>query len=50
MLKFLKYTMKQQKDTVCDICEKQSAVLFWDVRYNGYRGACSSCEGNWPES
>jgi len=42
--------MKQQNYTVCDICEKQSAILFWDVRYKWHRGTCSLCEGNWPES
>ena len=33
MLKILKCTMKQQNYTVCDICEKESATLFWDVLY-----------------
>ena len=41
--------MKQQI-IICESCEKQSAVLFWDIRYNGYRGMCMVCKGNWPES
>jgi len=41
--------MKTQTIT-CNSCGKDSARLFWDQRYNGYRGMCMLCEGNWPES
>ena len=40
----------EQNTMMCNSCEKYSAVLFWDDRYNGYRGKCVSCKGNWPES
>ncbi len=35
---------------VCGVCEKRSATLRWDENYVGYRGRCSLCEYDWPES
>ncbi len=34
----------------CGVCEKRSAILRWDENYVGYRGLCSLCENEWPES
>ncbi len=34
----------------CGVCEKKSAILRWDENYVGYRGLCSLCENEWPES
>jgi len=42
--------MKHIEIISCNTCEENSAQVLWDDRYNGYRGICSKCEGNWPES
>lgn len=42
--------MKSLEQISCDTCEEKSALLVWDDRYNGYRGVCGKCDGNWPES
>ena len=34
----------------CGVCDKRSAILRWDENYAGYRGRCSLCEYDWPES
>ncbi len=34
----------------CGVCEKSSAILRWDENYAGYRGRCSLCDYDWPES
>ena len=34
----------------CQSCEKYSAVTVYDYRYRGFRGNCTLCGGNWPES
>jgi formate dehydrogenase maturation protein FdhE len=34
----------------CGVCDKRSAILRWDENYEGYRGRCSLCEYDWPES
>ncbi len=35
---------------LCDICDEKSGMLRWDENYGGYRGRCSLCENDWPES
>ncbi len=35
---------------ICGVCDKKSAILRWDENYEGYRGRCSLCEYDWPES
>jgi len=35
---------------LCRVCDKRSAILRWDENYVGYRGRCSLCEYDWPES
>jgi len=35
---------------LCGVCDKRSAILRWDENYAGYRGRCSLCEYDWPES
>ena len=34
----------------CGACEKRSGLLRWDENYAGYRGRCSQCKYDWPES
>jgi len=38
------------EEVVCHSCNKDSAIIFWDQRYNGYRARCVMCGGNWAES
>ena len=35
---------------LCGVCDEKSAALRWDENYGGYRGRCSICENDWPES
>ena len=42
--------MKYIEIISCNSCEQKSGRLLWDDRYDGYRGFCIKCEGNWPES
>ena len=52
-------TMRKKKKTIqtntdehqveCPDCPTEASV-YWDIRYNGYRGTCEVCETNWPES
>jgi len=35
---------------LCGVCDENSAILTWDDRYTGYRGRCSLCKYDWPES
>jgi hypothetical protein len=35
---------------LCGVCDEKSAILIWDDRYAGYRGRCSLCKYDWPES
>lgn len=42
--------MKIITHTVCTVCETEIALVIDEPRYNGYRGICFSCKGNWPES
>ena len=42
--------MRPESVLSCNSCDEKSAVLFWDRRYNGYRGRCMMCGGNWAES
>jgi hypothetical protein len=40
----------KNKPIFCIVCNKQIAVIIEEPRYNGYRGICLKCDGNWPES
>ena len=41
----------QNSDTIiCKNCKSRTAILHWDTRYDGYRGTCMKCGGDWPES
>jgi len=42
--------MVDSKKFLCNSCGKKSALLIWDDRYSGYRGICSLCDSDWPES
>jgi len=34
----------------CLNCGFQNALVFLESKYNGFRGFCPDCKGNWPES
>jgi len=36
--------------TTCIVCGAKLALVIEEPRYNGYRGICLRCEGNWAES
>jgi hypothetical protein len=36
-------------DIVCFVCNEK-AIIVEESRYNGLRGMCKTCGGNWPES
>ena len=42
--------MRIMNITVCTSCESKLALIIEEPRYNGYRGICLLCGGNWPES
>ena len=35
---------------LCVVCDQRSGFLRWDEHYSGYRGQCSLCGNDWPES
>jgi len=50
VLRELSETDVKGLELFCGVCEKESAILRWDENYAGYRGRCSLCEYDWPES
>lgn len=42
-------TYHEEGDNTCMNCGNP-AYRMWDKRYEGYRGFCTSCDSNWPES
>lgn len=42
--------MISYSNTSCIGCGKDGAQIFFDVKYNGLRGKCKKCGGDWPES
>lgn len=42
--------MKYQELTECQTCQSLHALVFFEPKYNGFRGFCPHCGGNWPES
>lgn len=42
--------MKDDFLKICFLCNKKFAILIEEPRYNGFRGICLNCGGNWPES
>jgi len=42
--------MKHTDTITCESCNSHSAVLHWEPRYDGHRGTCMVCGGDWPES
>jgi len=42
--------MKHLDIITCESCDSESAVFHWEARYDGYRGTCMVCKGDWPES
>jgi len=39
-----------QQTIECPICKADSASLFFDEQYSGFRGKCVLCGGDFPES
>ncbi len=39
-----------QRITTCHSCKEYSALIHWESQYGGYRGTCTECGGDWPES
>ncbi|WP_257719709.1 hypothetical protein [Nitrosopumilus adriaticus] len=42
--------MSKKTNICCLGCGFGKAYLVMDFRYNGLRGNCPNCGGNWPES
>ena len=38
------------KKTTCQGCGYTSALIYYESKYNGFRGRCPSCYCNWAES
>jgi hypothetical protein len=43
-------TMDKIHHTRCLVCGYTNAIVFAEFKYNGLRGSCPRCDGNWPES
>ena len=41
--------MKVVANIICIVCNSAATVVE-ETRYNGLRGICCNCGGNWPES
>lgn len=39
-----------EQTTECQGCGYYQALVYFEPKYNGYRGGCPSCNGNWAES
>ncbi len=39
-----------EENLVCIYCGGESIVIYWEPRYNGFRGTCNDCKNNWAES
>jgi len=35
---------------VCIACASENITIYWESRYNGFRGTCNDCNTNWAES
>ena len=42
--------MQKDSKVLCFECGVMEAVIVKDPRYNGLRGRCAKCMGDWPES
>jgi len=40
---------KERKNVPCPECPDNIEV-YWDPKYNGFRGTCKECGTNWAES
>lgn len=45
----MSHSIKTHADLECPNC-KNSVEFYWDPKYNGLRGKCTTCLTNWPES
>ena len=46
--KYDNYNVEQT--TECQGCGYYQALVYFEPKYNGYRGGCPLCNGNWAES
>lgn len=42
--------MSYSNNATCFECGCACVMIVLDSRYNGYRGRCPKCGGDWPES
>lgn len=35
---------------LCLACASENIVIYWEPKYNGFRGTCKDCNTNWAES
>ena len=41
---------KYEEKSVCIYCESENIIIYWEPKYNGFRGTCNDCKNNWAES
>jgi len=39
-----------RKTVICQACETNSVLVFFEPQYNGFRGTCLKCETNFAMS
>jgi hypothetical protein len=49
MILKINHDMRIVYQIMCSVCDSKANVVE-ESRYNGLRGMCSKCGGNWPES
>jgi hypothetical protein len=42
--------MKNCQNVICLDCGFRRAFVILELKYNGFRGRCDKCGGDWPES
>ena len=43
------HDMRAMSYVICMVCNSKASIVE-ESRYNGLRGSCEKCGGNWPES
>lgn len=41
---------KYEEKSVCIYCGSENIIIYWEPKYNGFRGTCNECDTNWAES
>ena len=42
--------VKNRQNVICLECGFIEALVVLESKYNGFRGRCDNCGGDWPES